>query len=297
MINQVRTELKEAFKKGIRKSILALEKYLSKDSIKYDEFILIISRYEDVSDEINRDTISNADKNIELSKIRNVILSIINKLEIEDINKGDSLHDDKLEITVDYDLEEKFILDPNTIKWSISEDNEFGTLLLCINKSVSKVSNSFKNGSNQINKVVSSGNRDMSKIIEIDLRTAKDLNTYSDEMDEILKKYPEISTKMIRDFLSFVQIPDNTNIYPSIEVLKELLLSFKDIGKSTKNIRTEINGLNFDLKNIKSTETMRLAINRAVPINEKLIENMRELYFYIDKIEEELNHSIIKVEK
>ena len=206
----------------------------------------------------------------------------------------------KIEGDKGYDLEEEYILSNYNYDFEESNKNTFDqfiSLLKDLGDKIDSTSNKFERGAELVNQMKKHKVLTRAKAKVIDSRIAKDLTDHNARIQVINPDFAKLGSRVISEYLFFIQSSFDYSENIDIETLKEVLSHVKDIGQTTKSIRRNLNGLNLELERLNLTRVMENAAKKAISTNDELIERFREFYFYIDKYEEELELQIMKKSK
>lgn len=100
-IEEIKRELKEKLPSGIDLIIPLIKNYVVHSSSKYDDIILLESRYHGISRKVSLDLIDDRSSQIEFNNLQQAILNFINDLNLEDIVK------EEVEIIIEQGKEKK----------------------------------------------------------------------------------------------------------------------------------------------------------------------------------------------
>lgn len=281
-----------------------LKEIIPSESDVFDNFIIALSRHNDLLREINNGVLTPLERNIELNKIRGSILYIINSLDSlepsnqyndlisisKEIDKSDSktsLGEEEEELGL-FEIEDLILSSSselqNNLKRITEETESLGEK---IQEDADKLTNLNKSNPNP-NRVL------VKKIVS---NASKTMDSYGERLIfevPMFKEYSELSVKYSLDYI--------TKLYESgIEIHKNEVVEFHEaievLIETTKESRISVTGMYEEIKNVPglTTEFVK-AKNKVIKVLDSFFEHYDNYLNNLEKLDESVKNILREIE-
>lgn len=290
MIKPIKTELKLLLAEDIEKAISKFKEVIDSESNLFDDFILMLGRYNDIKNEYMRNTVPMVEKNIELAKIRGTLIKLINELSPSDV--GSEIEEGLIII----EEEENQIEEWEDIGiFEISEDavkdmNEISNLFLRLTGYLDHLTQKTTTGTEKINRLKKSNNNPNQLIVKkIVDEVGKEMINYSEKAKPEINLFKQLANSSIEKATKLVEWSYRDNLINDVEelkVLRDAMILLKDNGAKAKLAMLHYKTTTEKLPNlttllskgkkevIRNTDELIKEINDYLSNLEKFIENM-----------------------
>lgn len=274
-LNKIKNELKTMVGDGdLPRSISSIEARLNQNCDLYNEFLLVKSQYSLIEAQKIKGIIKIDDYNIELNRISDNVLQLIDRIEYKSLNDDLSINDDYLEDWGILDYFDEYL----------ASRDRFNNCQEQIKVILENYSLSLKKNTANIEKAKSSGINNRQVISSLTLEAANITKKFSKELEEV-----------IQDF----DISLNRTVYFSLKIIEfQLLNGNKTISLSQlKSIKTNNDKMKKGLKQLeeeliksKKDYLKRTKISKEYTLAMKTLSNAH------DKFAKKCNNSIILID-
>lgn len=272
MITEKKVELKLKSREDLEGTLVELETSIGFASKLFNECILLGGRLKDLKEAYMKDTISRPERGIELAKIRGALLSLIDKLTVEDFK---TLEDTMEEIIEDTGMEYEDDLGFYDFV-EIAENDLLETTDSITNLAV--YSNRFgQELEEQAEKIMSLNNSRISdkqkvtKLKYLVANTTKFFVIYNDQLATEIRTFENKSNSSLDSLYKAVELIYSDNLQAKDNELEEIYQSVNALEKAIGESRI---GLMSMYTSIKQLPRIEKGLNKAKKITEGHMENL-----------------------